>query len=330
MARRKNIQGRYVDPYNPLSTFTQSSNSYYQHYFLYLTSLAYQLFEWKNLPESVNPSFLEKNLIANGQVAFYNDPNLGYIICKGTPSGELDHYQLPLRYHAHSVNYNATFNLFNYNDIKRKNMGVMIKNNDLGMGILPSLQMFAQDLAEIKNIIKVNQNAQKTPVVFMASDKTLLTWKNVAQQFDGNVPYVFVDENLDLNNIKTFDSKAPFIADKMNQMKNAVWNECMTYLGIKNANLEKKERMVTSEVDSNNDQIKSSGNMLLKARQEACEKINLLYGLNISVEMREDLDLDAMNQELTGGKQDDRNDATKNNSRTAIPKPKQSKSKTKD
>lgn len=328
MARRNRTQGITIDPFNPLGNFTQKSNNYYQHYLLYLTMLAYQMFEWKNLPPSVNPSYLERVLMGAGQVAFYKDSKLGYIACEGTASGTLDHYRLPLQFHAHSPNFNKTFPLYNYSDIKKSNMGVLIRNNDLSLSAIPSLQMFAQDLAEIKNIIRVNQNAQKTPNIFFASDKTLLTLKNVAQQIDGNVPNIFVDENLDLNQVKVFDNKAPFIADKMNQMKNSVWNEVMTYLGIKNANLEKKERMVTSEVDSNDAQIGASVNVFLKARLEACEKINELYpDLNIEVGIRENLDLDLIKSDMEGGADDERNNPIKDdsgatNSKADKPKPK--------
>lgn len=296
---------------NLITNQKSGNNPYYEHYSQYLQLLAFQLFEWKGLPESVDPSYLERVLTTNGFIGFYKDSKLGYIVCRGAIGGRFDNYELPTTFRATTPNYNKEFKLYNYRDIKENNMGVLIRNNDIGASTLPSLDMFAEEITEIKHIIRVNQNAQKTPVVFLSSDKNLLTMKTVAEKFEGNEPFMFIDEKLDVNMIKAFPNVAPFIVDKMNTQKNAVWNECMTYLGIKNANLEKKERMVTSEVDSNDEQINSSGNVFLKARQEACKKINELYGLNISVDYRESIDTTLIDNDLGGGKNESNNSIKK-------------------
>ena len=299
---------------NPFQIQTERGNRWYNHYLKYLSLLTFQLFEWENLPETVDPRFLEMSLHQFGHVGFYNDPNIGYLALQGSPSGTVNHYLLPSHFHAASPTYQETFKAYAYDDLEsmtekqQKKLGVIIWNNDFHLPSTDSIEMFAQDLAELKEVIYVNQNAQKTPVILAANDMNLFSIKQAYQQFEGNAPVILANENFNIESFKAIKTDAPYVVDKLNSQKNAVWNEIMTWLGIKNANLEKRERMIKDEANSNDEQIEASGNVMLKARKEACDKINSLYGLNLKVKFRTEIQEEILQNVSRETKEDDTNE----------------------
>lgn len=265
---------------------------WFSHYYDYLLSISYQLIEWEGLPDTIDPNYLEKTLHNYGFVGFYKDPEIDFIVTSGSSQSIFNHYNVPIKFQSSAVGYDKAFNLFNYGDQipdNIKNYGVLIRNNDMSQPTINSINLFAHELAQLKQIINVNLNAQKTPVLISTDKETLLTMKNVYSQFEGNSPVIIVDNKIDMNTLKVHKTDAPFVVDKITLQRNSVWNEFLTFIGINNISTDKKERMITNEVDGNNEQITASSNTFLKSRMEACNLINQLYGLNVSVKLRNEI-----------------------------------------
>ncbi len=107
-------------------------------------------------------------------------------------------------------------------------------------------------------------------------------------KWDGNEPFIFGDKNLNPNSLKVLKTDAPYVADKLYQLKTEIWNEALTYLGISNVNYQKKERMITDEVMRAQGGVIASRYSRLESRRKACHEINKMFGLNIEVNYRED------------------------------------------
>jgi len=257
------------------------SNWHKRYFFNYLLNMALARFEWK-VPQTMNRRYIENELTHQGHVMLAKDKDYGFIVVSGVPSDELNLYYEQTKYVATNPMLNGRVyeivnNSYHANgDLEDTNgKGVIIYNNLLKTGIIPELEMFADDLKEIVDIIGVNQSAQKTPTIFSVRDKNqLLTFQNIHTQLEGNAKVMFLDSNISMDDIKSFDVKAPFIVDKMNTHQMNKWNEIMTFLAIFNANVNKKERMITDEVNANNEQIKNNKNMYMLPRCEGVDIFN--------------------------------------------------------
>lgn len=250
----------------------------FSDYYKRLRLLALSLFEWENLPESMNERFLEQCLYWYGKAAIVSDENLGIINTKCTPSESLNIYGEATEYHCYSTGYDADFPL---DDM------VYVRNNLEALPTDATIQLFAQRLYEAERTIDVNVKAQKTPVIILCDEKQRLTMKNIYMKYDGNEPVIYGKKGLDIDDIKVLRTDAPFVADKLEEYKRNVWSEALSFLGINNVMTEKKERLLTGEVDANNQMIDLSAQTMLLTRELAAEKFNRLWpGRNISVRQR--------------------------------------------
>lgn len=256
------------------------NNGTYKQYYNRLVELAISMFEWKNLPDSVDARFLELCLFVDGQAIFFYDEELGYLTLQNAMNGGFNVYRIPVNRRAYAVN--------GYNRELNENNSVIIFNNYLHTNSQLDTVMFAKRLYNLDRAIDVNANAMKTPIIIKCDETQRLTMLNLYKQYDGNEPYIFGDKAINTNAIQVFKTDAPYVADKLYQLKTQIWNEALTYLGISNINVQKKERLITDEVTRNQGGTIASRYSRLNARRNACKQINAMFGLDIWCDYRED------------------------------------------
>lgn len=262
-----------------VSVSKQLNNRVYTNYYYRLMLIAKALFKWEGLPNGIDEKWIENYLYSEGGCIFFKDENLGYIVTKYAANGKLNLYNEPTKVRAYATDYISTEHENNVDC-------VIIRNNDESIPTFPTIQIYAHDLTNIKRTIDVNIEGQKMPYIILCSDKQRLTFKNLMNQRKDNEPVIYADKSLDLSEMKVIETKVPIVFDKLQTQKLNIWNECLTALGINNANTEKRERLITNEVEANNEVIEICSDVMLKAREEACKRINDMFGLNISVRRR--------------------------------------------
>lgn len=249
----------------------------YYDYYSRLKNIALSVFKWEGLPESCSERFLEDTLFHYGDAVFVDDPNLGFLNLKVTPASTLNPYNESTSYTAYSTGYSRIF---------PANECVYIRNNYMAKSTDSTIMIYAERLAEIQLTMNVNVNAQKTPIIIRCDKNSEFSIKQMYSQYEDNAHKIYVSKSLE-NPLEVLNTSAPFITDKLRDEKRAVWNEALEFLGINtNPSDKKKERLIMSEVDSNNEQIDIQAETMLLCRQKACEDINKKYGLNVSVSRR--------------------------------------------
>lgn len=252
----------------------------FHDYYSRLKNIALSIFKWEGLPETCNERFLEDTLFHFGRAVFVEDPEMSFLNLKVNQADSLNVYNEPLSYQAFSIGYSKIYD---------RDDCVLIRNNLMERGTDTTIMLFAERLATIELAINVNINAQKTPILLRCDEKTRTTLENIYAQYEGNKPVIFGAKSLQEKPLEVLTTGAPYVSDKLREEKRSVWNEALEFLGINtNPSDKKKERLITTEVEANNEQIDIQALTMLLCREQACEKINDKYGLDVSVSLRVD------------------------------------------
>ena len=279
--------------------------------------IALSMFEWVNLPSSMNEEFLEKCLYYTGQASLLKTEKYGFINTKSCNSGYLNIYDNPTQINCFSYNFHENRKLYSgLNPLEDKEkqqyeMCVLVKNNYDKLPTASSMELFAWRLYLAQRSCDVNISGQRFPIMIVGDERQRLTLENLYSQYDGNKPFIFGNKNsLSDIELKAINTETPYVTDKLTEYKKEIWNEALTYLGINNIAITKKERLTENESSENNELVNLNLQAMLIPRIRACREFNELFGLTgtdkeISVRVRSDLqNIIKMEQSIVSDYQD--------------------------
>ena len=261
MGRIKNAEFWQSKKYND-QEFMQYYNS--------LMALTMSMFEWRNMPASIDTRFLELALFGDGYCVFFKDEDIGFLALRCMIGGRLNVYQIPTDRVAYASN--------GYNMPLDETNSVIIWNNELHTNSALPVEIFSRRLYEIDRTIEINVKAQKTPLLLLGDETQKLTLQNLYMKYDGNQPVIYGDnKNINTESIQVINTNAPFHAMELYDLKTRYYNEVLTILGISNISFQKKERMVSDEVIRNMGGTIANRYSRLNARKQACKMINEMF-----------------------------------------------------
>lgn len=259
-------------------TAAQLNNQQYGEIFNRITNIALSRFKWHGLPDTCRPEILEQTLFFYGCALFMDDPELGFIHTPVNLTGPFNVYYESINRHAYSFNYNKEFNIDN---------SVLIKANHTMFPDYLTVWNYTPKIANCMRAIDVHTETLKRPFILVCPDKDVPSAKTLLERISDNEVCVMGERLGENGEIKILPlGTVSNLQDMWANVKNYL-NQVFSSLGVKNSYTEKRERMITSEAEGEGNAIRHSLESELYERQLACERINRMFGLNVSVEANE-------------------------------------------
>ena len=252
-------------------------------------------FEQGTLPDTMNSRYLEMCLYYKGQAALLYDEDYGFINTQAADSGYINIYGLPTKINCYSYSYNKMRELYVPNtNLPAEEECILVMNNYQRVPTAATISLYAERLCEAQRACDTNVKAQKTPILLLTDKNQELTLRNMYAQYDGNAPVIFGDRNLLADRpIDSINTNAEFVANDIREYMQGIWNDFLCFIGINNLS-EKKERLITTEANTNNELVNLNMQSYLIPRKQACKEFNDKFGLTgtskaIDVKLRSDL-----------------------------------------
>lgn len=262
-------------------------------------------FEWSGLPNGITSAYFEAALISNGAMCFYEDKKLGLMFTPGAPSGKLNYMGMPTQFVTANLDPTTTGQIIridNSLDVTDKSYGVLVGNTYAFESSNPEINLYARELAFLKQHQTVNMGALSTPFILKANKKTRLSILTALKNILKGDPFIVTDEGFDKSALEVLNLNAPNLVETYRNEWYKLLNEFYSSQGFVNSNTQKEAGISAVEINANNGEVESNAFAFLEPRQTAVELINKRFGTNIKVELSKGLDYDTIIEPDVGGR----------------------------
>lgn len=275
----------YNSRMNPSTVHTQNSGLFF-YFGDYLMKKALSCFKFK-LPELWPENYFKYVLFGLGFVAVFNTPEYGVVCQQCSLADNVTLYYQPKR----CLIANPVMKPL---DLQIGKDCELIKLQPDYSSIIDIISYYADMMAVASETAAVNLLNSRVSYTFLAENKAMAeTFKKMYDQMASGKPFTVVDKDVAVgeDGVKSWDFFIQnvgqnYIVDRILDDLKKIEDQFNTRIGIPNANTQKKERLISTEVEANDIDTMSLVNLWLDTLNESIEKVNTRYGLDISVEYR--------------------------------------------
>lgn len=274
----------------------QMYNLIYHNTFNFLINIVSSLFIWKGLPkignEKIRSSFFEMMLATQGSACMADTKEYGLIVSPATVIGLLNIAGNPNKIQLQPAYDVDSYQILGIELDKNKNdKFVWCINDNMQTGFMPLIQEVASELTEVKMALISNASQQKFPIVLYVNRNQKLSMEILTNKVESYDHYVVISSDANMNEdtaTGVFGRDLPFVCDKLANTYSDIMNDFFMKIGINSLPYAKKERLLTDEVNANNQAVEIASDVYLQNRKDFAEDCNQMFGLDISVERNTD------------------------------------------
>lgn len=260
--------------------FKEKEESIWYH-IIYTLNRTRSMFKWDNLPDSIPERMLELYLQVDGYGGFYKY-NGNLYVYRGGLGGKPDDYYMPTIFTIANPAQNLTVNAKIGEDC------VIMRNDEFYIGLMPLIRRYATAMTENELSINIASiNSRIIDLITATDDRSKASAEKYLQDIlKGELGVIASSEFLEGVKTQPYghtgnSNTITNLIELEQYLKASLFNE----IGL-NANYNMKRESINSgESQLNNDALLPLVDTMLKCRQEGAEKVNQMFGTNISVSL---------------------------------------------